>query len=48
MEEEEADEARRVVRNFIKQYTFLLQVMPFEDKAMQHGLQLLYQPHSSH
>lgn len=34
MEEEEADEARRVVRNFIKQYTFLLQVMPFEDKAM--------------
>ncbi|OFJ58537.1 hypothetical protein HMPREF2857_08310 [Corynebacterium sp. HMSC076C10] len=34
MEEETADEARRVVRNFIKQYTFLLQVMPFEDKAM--------------
>lgn len=34
MEEEEADEARRVVRNFIKQYTFLLQVMPSEDKAM--------------
>ncbi|MFR9895843.1 DEAD/DEAH box helicase family protein [Corynebacterium striatum] len=34
MEEEEADEARRVIRNFIKQYTFLLQVMPFEDKAM--------------
>ncbi|MBG9320255.1 hypothetical protein I4J37_11145 [Corynebacterium belfantii] len=34
MEEEDADEARRVVRNFIKQYTFLLQVMPFEDKAM--------------
>lgn len=34
MEEEEADEARRVVRNFIKQYTFLLQVMPFEDKSM--------------
>ncbi|QNQ91151.1 DEAD/DEAH box helicase [Corynebacterium poyangense] len=34
MEEEEADEARRVIRNFIKQYTFLLQVMPFEDKSM--------------
>lgn len=34
MEEDDADEARRVIRNFIKQYTFLLQVMPFEDKAM--------------
>lgn len=34
MEENDADEARRVIRNFIKQYTFLLQVMPFQDKAM--------------
>ena len=34
MKEDNADEARRVIRNFIKQYTFLLQVMPFEDKAM--------------
>lgn len=34
MEEQEADETRRVIRNFIKQYTFLLQVMPFEDKTM--------------
>ncbi|MDO4928646.1 MAG: DEAD/DEAH box helicase family protein [Corynebacterium sp.] len=34
MDEDDADEARRVVRNFIKQYGFLLQVAPFEDKRM--------------
>ena len=34
MEEDDADEARRLIRNFIKQCTFLLQVMPFEDKAV--------------
>lgn len=34
LSEEEGDEARRTIRNFIKQYSFLLQVAPFEDRAM--------------
>lgn len=32
--EEEADEARYVIRNFIRQYTFLLMASPFEDAHM--------------
>ena len=34
MDEDEADEARRIIRNFIKQYAFLLQVANFEDRRM--------------
>ena len=34
MEEDEADEVRRVIRNFIKQYGFLLQAAPFVNKNM--------------
>lgn len=34
MDEDEADEARRIIRNFIKQYAFLLQVMRFEDRRL--------------
>lgn len=34
MEEDEADEARRVIRNFIKQYGFLLQTAPFVNPTM--------------
>lgn len=32
--EDDADETRRVIRNFIKQYEFLLQVAPFSDERM--------------
>ena len=34
MDEERSEEARRIIRNFIKQYGFLLQVAPFEDQCM--------------
>lgn len=34
MEEDEADEFRRTVRNFIKQYGFLLQTAPFVNQTM--------------
>jgi type I restriction enzyme R subunit len=34
MEEDEADEARRIIRNFIKQYGFLLQTAPFVNPTM--------------
>lgn len=34
MDEDDADEVRRVIRNFIKQYAFLLQAAPFEDRGL--------------
>lgn len=34
MSEGQADECRRTIRNFIKQYGFLLQVAPFEDRSI--------------
>ena len=34
MDEVHAAETRRIVRNFIKQYSFLLQAAPFEDRRM--------------